>query len=191
MKLALLIIRRAWIFGLLVCVAVLFITVNTRINLDDDDWHIIIGPDESVTTNVNVGNTLGSKELRPIGTVTDPATQTDEYTLTFKVEWTPNANINNIIGNLRIQVGRIFLTDREGNLVACTVTEDKQDDRLNYWVVYEVVGGLNHEININGYRYIQVTISLIDPGVDYRAEMISLLAGNRLGVNFLFKVNTN
>ena len=187
MKAALYIIRRTWMIILLVCISVLFITTHTRLQLGDDSWNIIIGPDNTVTTDVTVGNQTGSKELMPSGTISNYNTQTDRYELRFIVQWTSDSEISaNLVGNLQIIVGTISVYDGD-TLIANSET----DPRLNNWVRYEI-SGYNHEVTINNNTYITVAIMLNDPGtITERAQMANMLAGRRLVLSFSFEVEIN
>lgn len=181
MKIALYVIRRSWMIILLMCIAVLFITVNTRINLEDDSWGIEIGPDNSAQTDVSVGNVNGTKELVPIGTVSN-SNQTDVYALRFAVNWSSENLSTNLVGNLGIIVSRIAIYD--GNYL---VTTNHDDTRLNDWVSYKIVG--EQQVTLNTITDIIVEIRLNDPGLENRDEMRRLLAGRRLVLGFSFEVN--
>jgi len=150
----------------------LFIIVNAKIQTDYKK--ITIGSGNKLSIDMNIEET---KKLVPKGVISYPEIQTDYYKFNFKIKWiSNNQKTNKLTGILNVQLK--ILIEKDNNYLI--------DERLDKWIGFEVDGG--YEIRINRYKDIEVLVYIIEPTIDEQTDMIGLLAGAKLTVNFTFSV---
>jgi hypothetical protein len=184
MKVTQYIITRAWLLFIILIIGILIILLQINKMIRNEYLGIDIADNNQINTDVSVSNQNHDLLLVPTGLVTCSDTQTDLVDLRFKVSWTPNKETNlELNGVLAVRKQHAYAVDQVNQRTDFTT------EQLN-WIKISVVDGHGAIISLNGYVYVTIHISLNDPGTnEKRNEMINLLAGKRLFINFSFSVD--